>query len=85
MFDSQHSTARWLPWCAVLALWVLGQSVLVRAGISPIAVDALIDPDSYMRLVRVRELWQTGDWFDTVIARANAPSSYVAGTRLLSR
>jgi len=73
MVDTHHSPSRWLPWCAILALWVLGQSVLVRIGVSPIADHALIDPDSYMRLVRIRELWQTGEWFDTVIVRANAP------------
>jgi hypothetical protein len=73
MVDTHQTPSQWLPWCAVLALWVLGQSVLVRIGVSPIADHALIDPDSYMRLVRIRELWQTGDWFDTVIARANAP------------
>src|SRR3546814_16753680 len=33
----------------------------------------LIDPDSYMRMVRVSELAQGWQWFDDTIARANAP------------
>ncbi len=34
---------------------------------------ALLDTDSYMRLVRVRQLAATGAWFDSSIPRANAP------------
>ncbi|MFH1067928.1 MAG: hypothetical protein V1746_08540, partial [bacterium] len=33
----------------------------------------LYDADAYMRLVRVEELHQTGDWFSNVISRSNAP------------
>ena len=33
----------------------------------------LFDSDSYMRLVRVRNLMAGGDWHDRTIPRANAP------------
>ena len=31
------------------------------------------DSDGYMHLLRAEQLWQTGHWYDSVIARSNAP------------
>ena len=33
----------------------------------------LVDPDSYMRLLRVERLWQTGAWYDSTSPWTNAP------------
>lgn len=33
----------------------------------------LMGPDSYMRLVRVERLYETGDWYDSTIPRSNTP------------
>lgn len=33
----------------------------------------LVDTDAYMRLVRVEQLAETGDWYDSVIHRSNYP------------
>ena len=33
----------------------------------------LRDTDAYMRLIRVQELWQTGNWYQTVTSSLGAP------------
>lgn len=54
-------------------------TVAVLAGLLVLRVfpellqGELIDPDSYMRLVRVRRLLGPGGWFDGTIPRSNAP------------
>ncbi|GAB4369360.1 MAG: hypothetical protein Kow00114_29110 [Kiloniellaceae bacterium] len=53
--------------------WVLVHICLTLFRDVPVFEGGLIDPDSYMRLVRVQELVQGWDWFDSTIARANAP------------
>lgn len=42
-------------------------------GSSGVTEGSLVSGDSYMRLVRVTQLYQTGEWFETVIAGTNAP------------
>jgi len=51
---------------AVHVIWVFFGENLVAYG-------NLFDGDSYARLVRIRHLVETGDWFDTSIPRINAP------------
>lgn len=46
---------------------------LVQIGISPVLDGGLVDTDTYMRLTRVTQLYDTGAWFDSVIHRSNAP------------
>jgi len=50
----------------VHAAWVLLVDELVVSG-------NLTDGDSYARLVRVTLLYETGDWFSSLIPRSNAP------------
>ncbi len=51
---------------AVHLAWLFGgQSEVLQGGLE--------DGDSFMRLVRVQRLIETGDWFDVSIPRANAP------------
>lgn len=38
----------------------------------------LVDTDAYMRLVRVEQLAETGDWYDSVIHRSNYPYGGIA-------
>ena len=50
---------------AVQFIWWTGQDAIVFA-----------DGDSYLRMIRVERLVETGDWFDVVIPRANAPYGF---------
>ncbi|MEQ8665997.1 MAG: hypothetical protein RIC16_09745 [Rhodospirillales bacterium] len=49
----------------VQAVWWLGHDTIVFA-----------DGDSFLRLIRVERLVETGDWFDVLIPRANAPYGF---------
>jgi hypothetical protein len=50
---------------------VVGTTTLLRF---PAVFNAdLIDTDSYMRMVRIDQLLETGNWFDESIQRSNAP------------
>jgi hypothetical protein len=59
----------------LFALMVVALSVLLTWRFTPefFSAGAMVDPDGYMRLVRVRLLAEGGGWFDTVIARSNWP------------
>jgi hypothetical protein len=48
-------------------------ALLVLVRFPDVLHGALIDTDSYMRLVRVRRLAESGGWFDITIPRSNAP------------
>lgn len=39
-----------------------------------LATGTLRDTDAFMRLIRVEELWQTGNWYQTVTSSLGAPS-----------
>jgi hypothetical protein len=58
---------------ALLVTWGLVHVALVAFRGVPALDGSLVDPDSYMRLVRVGELVRDWHWFDGTIARANAP------------
>ncbi len=67
---------RWPTWrgdlvfaAAAVALFAL----LVIRFLPGLMHGALVDPDGYMRLVRVRRLAETRAWFDGTIPRSNAP------------
>ncbi len=47
--------------------------ILVTMGTSPLLEGRLHGPDSYMRMVRVAQLYESGDWYDISIHRSNAP------------
>lgn len=64
---------RLIPFLMILVLWAVPQGTMMAIGISPALQGGLIDPDSFMRLVRVLHLYETGAWFDGTIPRSNAP------------
>ena len=63
----------WLPCLLAAGLWLAFHAVLVAFGATPAAEGRFMGTDSYMRLVRVTQLYETGAWFDGDIARGNAP------------
>src|SRR3546814_16176439 len=56
---------------ALIVTWAMVHGGLVIFRDLPVFEGGLIDPDSYMRMVRVSELAQGWQWFDDTIARAN--------------
>jgi hypothetical protein len=59
-----------IAFSATVALLVV---LLILRVFPELLQGQLIDPDSYMRLVRVRRLLGPGGWFDGTIPRSNAP------------
>ena len=62
-----------VPFVALVVTWALVHTSLVLFRDLPVLESGLIDPDSYMRMVRVGELASGSGWFDGTIDRANAP------------
>lgn len=63
-----------LPYfAAVISVFLLLQFGLYRQFIGPSNTTDFIDTDAFMRLVRVEQLADTGDWYDSVIHRSNYP------------
>lgn len=72
--DSAHARGNMLlPIATLIVTWLLVHICLTFFRGVPVFEGGLIDPDSYMRLVRVQELVQGWQWFDGTIERANAP------------
>ncbi|MCZ6591766.1 MAG: hypothetical protein O7B98_11590, partial [Alphaproteobacteria bacterium] len=70
----------------VIAILVLGlvQTVFVLVTQNPGLDGQLIGPDGYMRLRRVMNLYETGNWYDAFDLRTNAPfGEQLHWTRLL--
>lgn len=57
---------------AVLMMAIIQVGMVVHGNV-PVLDGILLDPDAYLRLVRVERLWQTGAWFDPVLTRINPP------------
>ena len=68
---------RWLPYAVAFVLVVLVHGGIILFDRTPALDGVLSDTDAYMRLVRVTQLFETGDWFDQTIARSNAPEGSV--------
>ncbi|MDX1575690.1 MAG: hypothetical protein R3285_05825, partial [Kiloniellales bacterium] len=62
-----------LVYAAALALVLLLHLFFLFSGMTPVLDGALPDPDSYMRLLRVTHLYETGDWTDMTLPRSNWP------------
>lgn len=74
MYSGSHVGYGRLPLLlALLCIWAGIHAGLLAFGNLSDSDNGFSDPDSYMRLVRVSELMQGWQWFDTSIARANAP------------
>ncbi len=56
-----------------LALLIVVQVLFMMRGDSPLPNHALWGTDGYMRLLRAETLAETGQWFNSTIARANTP------------
>ncbi|MPZ12091.1 MAG: hypothetical protein GEU89_18055 [Kiloniellaceae bacterium] len=62
-----------LPIAALIFTWALVHlSLILFRDIAVFDAD-LVGPDSFMRMLRINELYQGQGWFDGTIARANAP------------
>lgn len=57
----------------MVALALLLHGLVVALTWRTVAAGELPDTDDYTRLLRVRELASGGGWYDTVLARGNAP------------
>jgi hypothetical protein len=64
---------RAVPYLVAAGIYSLFHILLLSLGATPMSVGDLAGPDSYMRLVRVTQLYETGAWFDGFMARSNAP------------
>ncbi len=74
MYSESHlRPGQLLSLLAIIAFWCLIQAGIATFRGVPLVEGDFLDPDSYMRMVRVAELMQHGQWFDGTIARANAP------------
>ena len=71
--STRNGGSNLLALAALLVTWALVHASLVAFRDIPVFETGLLGPDAYMRMVRVVELAQSGAWFDTTIARANAP------------
>ena len=61
---------------AILMMAIIQVGLVVK-GNAPVLDGVLIDPDGYMRLARVAQLWQDGNWFDTVVTRIGPPEGLI--------
>ena len=57
----------------LLFFLVIMHVTMIVLGPSPVLDGALIDNDAYMHLNRVTELYTTGDWYNSLYSRSNAP------------
>lgn len=72
--DDRSTTSTWKGDVAFAAAVTALFAVLVLRVFPALLDGFLVDTDSYMRLVRVRQLAETGGWFDGgMIERSNAP------------
>lgn len=73
MTDARTDSPDYIPWLIVVGLWAAINLAMTYSIAAPVYHGELLGPDGYMRLVRVGELWTSGDWYDIVIDRSNAP------------
>lgn len=61
----------------LIAIVIAASALHVGLGLnsSTVAAGGLLDTDSYMRLIRVEALWQTGDWYQTLTGKLGAPAA----------
>lgn len=69
----KDSQAIWLSGVLAVGLWLAFHALTWTFGATPAVEGRFMDTDSYMRLVRVTRLYQSGAWFDGGIPRGNAP------------
>ena len=75
--STSPKTRLWEPRFAIIGAAILIAGVLVARGVITGIFDGhLSDADSYMWMIRVLNLQETGDWFDRTLARVNPPDGY---------
>lgn len=62
-----------IPWLIIFGLWAVLHAMLGQTVAAPVFDGALLGPDGYMRLVRIAELQSGTGWYESLIARSNAP------------
>lgn len=67
------SLERALPYVLIFVLTLVVQGSFIIIGKTPVASGELLGADTYIRLVRVTQLFETGAWFDQTLPRSNAP------------
>ncbi|MDY0870775.1 hypothetical protein [Dongia rigui] len=58
---------------AVISIATLALHVTLARQSGLLASGGLQDTDAYMRLIRIQELWQSGDWYETLTSSLGAP------------
>jgi len=72
--DSPHcSQLSSLQKVVLFGLFLAIQGFFAFGSTSPLMEDRLAGPDSYMRVNRVNQLHETGDWQNALFLRSNAP------------
>ena len=61
---------------AILMMAIIQVGLVVK-GNAPVLDGVLIDPDGYMRLTRVAQLWHEGNWFDSLVTRIGPPEGLI--------
>ncbi|MEO5337044.1 MAG: hypothetical protein H7841_09140 [Magnetospirillum sp. WYHS-4] len=74
--EGKPSRSRLLPGLAAAAFVAMIHGVLVLAQDPAMVFERFADGDGYLRLVRVLNLAETGNWLDGVERRANAPFGF---------
>ncbi len=57
----------------IALMFLIIQAVIYQQGMITGRASELVDTDTFMRLVRVEQLAESGDWYDSVIHRSNYP------------
>ncbi len=70
-----NSTRSWRQYSdvAVIALATVALHFSLAQQMGVVATGGLQDTDAYMRLIRVQELWQSGDWYQHLTSSLGAP------------
>ena len=66
-------TSTFIPWLIIFGLWAVLHAMLGQTVAAPVFDGELLGPDGYMRLVRIGELQGGTGWYESLIARSNAP------------
>lgn len=69
-------TSIWTGLRWAVACWAVGMAFLWVSQVDYDPLVSAVGPDSYLRLLRVSILWETGDWYDQFVSRINAPLGY---------
>ncbi len=73
----ERGWGRAVPYLLIFGLCLAVQAALAALKVPQVFDGELLGTDSYMRLVRVAGLHETGAWFDGWVARSNAPHGEV--------